>query len=279
MMSRSRIEDRCGNEGSGDYRRERESANIRRPDAVVLLGRGAYGGEAGEDLVRTCESLRATERYGSVRAAVVDRGGPSLPAALDGCAAEGARAVLVVPVSFSLDRALLRWLERVVCRWARDRSGSKNVPEVVFCAPLAAHPALTEAVARAVADAEDGESVPTRAAGNLEDPAGWSKIPSHERHVLTCTGPRCTMRGATGLWGHLNRRLRERGLSGGEGGVLVAQTGCLYPCSLGPVMVVHPEGSWYCSLTPPVVDRIVDDHLCGGRVVRSHARSPGPRRR
>jgi len=261
-------------------------ANAGRPDAVVLVGRGAYGGKAGEDLVRTCEALRATRCYGSVRTAVVDRGGPPLPAALDGCAAEGASKILVAPLSFSIDRALLRWLERVARRWARDLSGSESAPEVVFTAPLAAHPALSEAVAEAVAqtvaDAEGKESLQASAPRSLEDPAGWSKIPSHERHALTCTGPRCTARGAGDLWSHLKRRLRERGLldeESGTGRVLVAQTGCLYPCSLGPVMVVHPEGSWYCSLTLPVLDRIVDEHLSGGRVVRSHARSPGQRRR
>lgn len=257
------------------------SANSGRPDAVVLLGRGSYGGEAGEGLVRTCEALRATERYGWVQAAVVDRGGPSLPAALDGCAAEGASKVLVTPVAFSVDRALLRWLERVVCRWARDRSGSENVPEVIFSAPLAAHPALAEAVEQAVADAEDEESVPATDRGNLEDPAGWSKIPPHERHVFTCTGPRCTARGAGDLWSRLKRRLRERGLSGEEGWarVLVAQTGCLYPCNLGPVMVVHPEGSWYRVPGLEVVDRIVEEHFVGGEVVREYAREPERRKR
>jgi (2Fe-2S) ferredoxin len=57
--------------------------------------------------------------------------------------------------------------------------------------------------------------------------------------------------------------------------VHAAQTGCLSPCNLGPTMVVYPEGIWYCELSAAAIDRIVDEHFVGGRVVEEYAREPG----
>jgi (2Fe-2S) ferredoxin len=48
---------------------------------------------------------------------------------------------------------------------------------------------------------------------------------------------------------------------------LVAQTGCLYPCNLGPVMVVYPEGVWYGTLDNNTVEQIVQEHFVAGQVV------------
>jgi (2Fe-2S) ferredoxin len=239
-------------------------------EAVVLLGRGAYGGVPGEELRRLGAELRATGRYAAVREAVADRGRPGLPAALEACGA--AERIVVVPATFSLAGSELRWLKKVACRWALGRMGS--APQVLFAGPLCGAAGWREAVERAVAE---GEPVSAGDFGSLEDPAGWSEVPAHERHVLACSGPRCTARGAGELWGRLQRRLRERGLLSGESGggrVLVAGTGCLYPCGLGPMLVVHPEGVWYGVRGPEAVDRIVAEHLEGGEVVREYARVP-----
>jgi (2Fe-2S) ferredoxin len=99
-------------------------------------------------------------------------------------------------------------------------------------------------------------------------------IPPHERHVLPCLGPRCTSRGAGGLYEHFYKRLQERELLRGRSGVHAGQTGCLSPCNLGPTTVVYPEGIWYCGLIAEATDRIVDEHFVGGRVVEEYAREP-----
>jgi (2Fe-2S) ferredoxin len=145
--------------------------------------------------------------------------------------------------------------------------------------------AVAELVRRAACEAGAGKRVEGRYAAvldggrrALEDPRAWSEVPSHERHVLVCTGPRCTARGAGRLWRHLRRELRERRLEDGGGGAgraLVAQTGCLYPCNLGPTMVVYPEGVWYGVSGPRAVERIVEDHLVGGGVAGAYALSTG----
>jgi (2Fe-2S) ferredoxin len=98
------------------------------------------------------------------------------------------------------------------------------------------------------------------------DPAGWSEIPDHRHHVLLCRGPRCTALGAGQLADVLRNQIKAQKLLHNDR-VLVAQTGCLYPCNLGPVMVVYPEGVWYGTLDNNTVEQIVQEHFVAGQVV------------
>ncbi len=183
---------------------------------MLLLGRGGHQGAAGEGMESLAEALRATTgRYMTVHTAVAERGLVSLPEGLEACARAGGRRILVIPVFFGRDRSLVHWLSKAACRWARGRDGTDT--EVVFARAIGEHPALGEAVIRAVADAE-GE-VPTRVEDfqSLEDPPAWSEIPPQERHVLACMGPRCTSRGPGRLYIHFHKRLRDRGLWGRSG--------------------------------------------------------------
>ena len=240
---------------------------------MLLLGRSGHQGAAGEGMESLAEAVRATGRYLAVRTAVAERGLTSLPEGLEACARGGASRILVVPVFFGRDRSLVHWLSKVACRWSKAQGEPE--PEVVFARAIGEHPALGEAVVRAVADAEGEAPVRADDFRSLEDPPAWSVIPSQERHVLACLGPRCTSRGAGGLYVHFWKRLQERGLIRGQSGVHAAQTGCLSPCNLGPTIVVYPEGIWYCGLTAEAIDRIVDEHFIGGRMVEEYARGPG----
>lgn len=49
--------------------------------------------------------------------------------------------------------------------------------------------------------------------------------------------------------------------------VLVTNTGCLGVCGKGPVVVVYPEGTWYGNVKVEDVEKIMEQHIEGGKVV------------
>jgi (2Fe-2S) ferredoxin len=92
------------------------------------------------------------------------------------------------------------------------------------------------------------------------------------RHVFFCTHGDCAPKEASeASWKYLKKRLREVGLSEAAGGVLRTKADCLRVCTSGPIAVVYPEGVWYHSCTPANLERIIQEHLIGGRPVEELA--------
>ena len=92
------------------------------------------------------------------------------------------------------------------------------------------------------------------------------------RHIFICadqTEPKCAPKEDTLVaWNYLKRRLQELGLTQGEHVVYRTKANCLRMCAQGPIAVVYPDGVWYHSATPEVLERIIREHLIGGAPVR-----------
>lgn len=96
-----------------------------------------------------------------------------------------------------------------------------------------------------------------------------------EHQVFVCTGKSCSAVGSADVKAAFENELQERNLRYGkiskgrnpEGPIVLTECGSVGFCSVGPAVIVYPEGIWYAQVSPEDVPEIIEEHLLNGRPV------------
>ena len=111
----------------------------------------------------------------------------------------------------------------------------------------------------------------------LEKGLAKAGIAGAERHLFFCLGPECCKyREGEATWEYVKQRMKQLDLR-----AMRTKAGCFRICTQGPWLVVYPDGVWYPKVSPERFERILQEHILGGKpieewVATRNALAPAP---
>lgn len=240
-------------------------------DAVLLLAKSAFAAAPHQDMQRLAALSEGLGGAPVVRFAFTEQGTPSLREALAGLVEAKVGSVLLIPLMLPMEPSFYNWLTKTLKRWRAVNP--RPWPALSIAASPTSSTLMAQLIEDLAATSQDLDlSPPARPATE------GSLVPAQKRRVLVCQGGPCSSAGADAIWGHLRNEQERQKLRVTGDGVMTAKSTCLGPCNLAPVLQVFPEGTYYGGVTEEAVDRIIADHLLGGRVVEDFAYHPTGRK-